>query len=161
VLPDGDAGVYSVIGYAFHDPSAEETVHVDRYGGRAVATYGYDDYPVLAKVVSQGVGLHEGRSFGVLNFWASAAFCVAIVFLCISGPLMWWRRRPGRRGGVPASVGAPRGRLPVRTTPVLAVGLVALGLFLPLFGLSLVAVLLLDQLLLRRVPRLRTWFDVA
>jgi uncharacterized iron-regulated membrane protein len=39
--------------------------------------------------------------------------------------------------------------------------MVALGLFLPLFGISLLAVLLLDQLVLRRVPALSRWFDTA
>ncbi len=160
-LPDGKKGVYSAIGYAFDDPSAERSVHVDRFGGEVVSTYGYDDYPVLAKVVSQGIGLHEGRSLGTLNFWASAAFCVAVMFMCVSGPLMWWRRRPRRQPGAQRAIGAPRGRLPVKATPVLAVGLLALGLFLPLFGASLVLVLVLDQVLLRRVPRLGDWFNVT
>ena len=39
-------------------------MHVDRYGGEVVSTYGFDDYPALAKVVSLGIGLHEGRSLG-------------------------------------------------------------------------------------------------
>lgn len=160
-LPDGDEGVYSAIGYAFDDPTAERTVHVDRFGGQVVSTYGYDDYPLLAKVVSQGIGLHEGRSLGLVNFWGSALACLAIVFMCLSGPLMWWRRRPRQRSGATRSVGAPRGRLPIKATPALLVGLVVLGLFLPLFGASLVVVLLLDQLVLRRVPRLATWFDRA
>jgi uncharacterized iron-regulated membrane protein len=161
VLPDGDEGVYSALGYAFHDPTAEKTVHVDRFGGQAVSTYGYDDYPLLAKVVSQGIGVHEGRSLGVLNFWAAALSCLTIVFMCISGPLMWWRRRPARRSGGPGSIGAPRGRLPIMATPALLIALVALGVFLPLFGISVVVVLLLDQVLLRRIPALHTWFDVA
>ncbi|MGD9958049.1 PepSY-associated TM helix domain-containing protein [Nocardioides sp.] len=160
-IPDGEQGVYSVIGYAFHDPTAERTVHVDQFGGQAVSTYGYDDYPALAKVVSQGIGVHEGRSFGVVNFWAAALACLAVVFMCVSGPLMWWRRRPARRAGVPASIGAPRGRLPLAATPALLVALVVLGLFLPLFGISVLAVLVLDQVLLRRVPAFRTWFDIA
>ena len=63
-LPAADDGVFSVIGYAFDAPSDERTVHVDRYGGEVVSTYGFDDYPALAKVVSQGIGLHEGRSLG-------------------------------------------------------------------------------------------------
>ena len=151
---DDDAGVYSVIGYAFDAPSDEKTVHVDRYGGEVVSTYGFDDYPVLAKVVSQGIGLHEGRSLGLWSFWGSALLCLAIVFMCLSGPLMWWRRRP-RKGG---AIGAPRGRMPIRATPVLAVLLVALGLVLPLFGVSLLVVLVLDQLVLRRVPALGRWF---
>ena len=70
---------------------------------------------------------------------------------------MWWRRRPSRAG----SMSAPRGRLPLRSSPPLVIGLVALGVFLPLFGLSVLAVLALDQLVVRRVPALAAWFDVA
>lgn len=154
---DDDGGVFSVIGYAFDAPSDERTVHVDRYGGQVVSTYGFEDYPTLAKVVAQGIGLHEGRSLGLWSFWGSALMCVAIIAACVTGPLMWWRRRP--RGA--ARLGAPRGRMPIRATPLLAVLIVALGVFLPLFGLSLLAVLVLDQLVLRRVPALASWFDVT
>jgi uncharacterized iron-regulated membrane protein len=70
---------------------------------------------------------------------------------------MWWRRRPSRAG----SMAAPRGLLPLRSSPTLVIGLVALGVFLPLFGLSVLAVLALDQLVVRRVPALTAWFDVA
>lgn len=149
-----DAGVYSVIGYAFDAPSDERTVHVDRYGGEVVSTYGFDDYPTLAKVVSQGIGLHEGRSLGLWSFWGSALMCLAIASMCVTGPLMWWRRRPRGR----SAIGAPRGRMAIRATPVLAVLLVGLGVFLPLFGISLLMVLVLDQLVLRRVPALGRWF---
>lgn len=155
--PTDPGGVFSVIGYAFDAPADERTVHVDRYGGDVISTYGYDDYPLLAKVVTQGIGLHEGRSLGLWSFWGAALMCVAIIFMCVSGPLMWWRRRPQRSG----VLGAPRGRMPVKATPVLAVLLVALGVFLPLFGLSLLTVLLLDQLVLRRVPALRRWFGAT
>ena len=159
-LPSTDLeepGVYSVIGYAFDAPSDERTVHVDRYGGQVVSTYGFEDYPVLAKVVSQGIGLHEGRTFGLWSFWGAALMCLAIMFMCVSGPLMWWRRRPRGAG----RIGAPRGRMPLRATPLLVVGVVALGVLLPLFGISLVLVLLLDQLVLRRVPALAGWFDAS
>ena len=148
-VPADDAGTFSAIGYAFDDPTDERTVHVDQYGGTVRSTYGYDDYPVLAQVVSQGIALHEGRSLGLANMAVSALFCVGVIALCLTGPLMWWRRRPrGRR------TGAPRGRMPLRTTPWLAAGVIALGVFLPLFGLSLLVVLLLDHLVLRRVGAL-------
>jgi uncharacterized iron-regulated membrane protein len=156
-LPADEAGVFSAIGYAFHDPGQEKTVHVDQFGGDVVSAYGYADYPTLAKTVAQGIALHEGRRLGTVNFWATFAFCLGVVFMCVTGPLMWWKRRP--KGA--DSIGAPRGRLPVRATPLLAVAVAALGAFLPLFGLTLLAVLLLDQLVLRRVPRLRRWFDAT
>jgi uncharacterized iron-regulated membrane protein len=153
-LPDGEDGVFSAIGYAFDAPSDERTVHVDRFGGQVVSTYGYDDYPLLAKVVSQGIGLHEGRSLGLVTFWASASMCVLVIASCVTGPLMWWRRR--RRG---AGLGAPRGRMPLTASPWLLVGLIALGIFLPFFGITLLVVLLLDRLVVRRVPALAGWFN--
>jgi uncharacterized iron-regulated membrane protein len=156
-LPSGDDGVFSVIGYAFDAPSDERTVHVDQYGGDVVSTYGFDDYPVLAQVVSHGIGLHEGRSFGAWSMVGTTLMCLAIIVSCVTGPLMWWRRRPARSG----SVGAPRGRLPLRTTPLLAAGVVALGILLPVFGISVLVVLLLDHLVVRRVPALAGWFDTA
>lgn len=155
--PDDATGVFSVIGYAFDAPSDEKTVHVGRYGGDVESTYGFEDYPQLAKVVAQGIGLHEGRSLGLWSFWGAALMCLATIFMCLTGPLMWWRRRP--RGT--DRLGAPRGRLPLAATPLLAVVLVALGLFLPLFGITALAALLLDQLLLRRVRALSQWFDTT
>ncbi|GAB3858979.1 PepSY domain-containing protein [Nocardioides maradonensis] len=157
VVPADKTGVYSVMGYAFHDPSAEGTVHVDQFTGEPVAQYGYGDYPALAKVVDQGIALHEGRRFGSANLVVSALFCLAVIFMCIAGPVMWWRRRPkGDR-----TMAAPRGRIDVRTGPVAVVGLALLAIGLPVFGVSLVAVLLVDQVLVRRVRPLRTFFNTV
>ena len=61
-------------------------MHVDRSTGAVVATYGFDDYPLLAKVVSQGIGLHEGRSLGLWSFWGAALMCAAVIFMCVTGP---------------------------------------------------------------------------
>ena len=157
VLPAGEDGVFSVIGDAFADPSRERTVHVDRFSGEVRSDYGFDDYPLVAKAVSQGIGFHEGRSLGLVSFWGAFLFCVAVLFMCVTGPLMWWRRRPARSG----SVGAPRGRMPVRATWWLVGALAVLGIVLPLFGVTLLAVLLIDQLVVRRVPRLRSAFDTV
>ncbi|WP_353951483.1 PepSY domain-containing protein [Knoellia sp. S7-12] len=156
-LPADDEGVFSAIGYAFNDPTKERTVHVDQYGGDVASTYGYDDYPGLAKVVSQGIALHEGRRFGTLNMVLTTLFCLAVIASCITGPLMWWRRRPRGSG----SVGAPRGRMPLAASPALAVGIVALGVFLPVMGVSLAIVLLLDRLVLSRLTATRRLFGAT
>ena len=153
---DTSYGVYSVLSYAFNSPGHESALHIDQFTGRPISEFGYDQYGALAKVVGQGIALHEGRRFGTVNMVVSGAFCVAVMFMCVAGPLMWWRRRPK---GV--AMGAPRGRLNIRTGPVAVVGLVALGVFLPLFGASLVAVLAIDHLVLRRVGPLREFFNVT
>lgn len=156
IPPADDTGVYSVLGYAFDSPGDEAALHIDQYSGKPVGRFGYEQYGTLAKVVGQGIALHEGRRFGVMNMMLSAAFCVAVIFMCAAGPLMWWRRRP--RGG---TLAAPRGRLTFRTGPVAVMGLGVLGVALPLFGASLVMVIVLDQLVLRRIPALSRFFDVA
>ena len=160
VYPDGEEGVFSVMGDQWNDPgnpafrdvSKEAVAHVDQYSGEVVATYTYDEYTPVAKVVSQAISLHEGRKFGGLNTIATTAFCLGVIFLCITGPLMWWIRRPKGAG-----LSAPRGRMPLRTSPWLLVGLVALCLVRPLFGLSVVLLLLFDTFVVRRSARLRQW----
>ena len=114
-----------------------------------VGRYGYADYSALAKVVSQGIALHEGRRFGTTNMVLTTIFCLAVIASCVTGPVMWWRRRPRGTG----TLGAPRGRMPLAATPALAVLVVALAVFLPVFGASLVLALVVDQLVLRRSRR--------
>ncbi len=150
VIPGDETGVFSAIGYAFNDPTAERTVHVDQFGGSVVSRYGYDDYGVLAKTVSHGIALHEGRHFGTLNMILTTVFCLAVIASCITGPLMWWRRRP--KGA--DNLGAPRGRMPIIGSPVLGAGIIALCLVLPVFGASVVLALVAEKLL-RRSARAR------
>lgn len=97
MYPEGEDGVFSVLADqwhdkanpAFNDVSYERTVHVDQYSGDVAGRYGYQDYTLAAKTVSQGIALHEGRRFGSFNTVATTAFCLGIIFLCVSGPLMW------------------------------------------------------------------------
>jgi uncharacterized iron-regulated membrane protein len=150
VIPGDETEVFSVIGYAFNDPTAERTVHVDQFGAVVVSQYGYDDYGALAKTVSHGIALHEGRHFGTLNMVLTTVFCLAVIASCITGPLMWWRRRPKGSG----SIGAPRGRMPIIASPVLGVAIVVLCLVLPVFGASVVLALIAEKVL-RRSERAR------
>ncbi len=164
VYPDGEEGVFSVLADQWNDKanpaatdvSKERVAHVDQYSGQVIGRYGYSEYSVAAKVVTQGIALHEGRRLGSFNLVASTAFCLGVIFLCVSGPLMWWKRRP-KDGGL----AAPRGRMPLRATPALAVVVVLLGIFLPLFGASLLVVLLLDRFVIRRVPALTKRFSTV
>jgi uncharacterized iron-regulated membrane protein len=157
LIPDGKEGVYSVMadswsvpdGPAFKDVSKEAVVHIDQYSGTILATYGYDKYSLTAKLVDQGVSIHEGRKLGVVTRISSTSFCLAILFLCVTGPIMWWKRRP-KAGGL----SAPRGRLPISDSPVIAITLIVLGVVLPLFGASLLVVLIFDKFLIRRIPSL-------
>jgi uncharacterized iron-regulated membrane protein len=163
-FPEGETGVYSVMGDQWHDNanpsfqdvSLEAAAHVDQYSGKVIATYGYWDYSAAAQVVSQGIAMHEGRRFGAFSSFISTMFCLGILFLCISSPIMWWRRRKGKSG-----LQAPAGKMPVYASWTLAAVLVVLGVVLPVFGISLVIVLLLDFLVIRRIPALKRAFNTV
>ena len=76
--------------------------------------------------------------------------CLMILLSSVSGLVIWWKRRPQGRLGVPPL----RHDLPTWKTGVLII--LALAIAFPLVGASLLAVWLLDRLLmiLRKTPPL-------
>ncbi|MGN9841184.1 PepSY-associated TM helix domain-containing protein [Nonomuraea sp. H19] len=148
LLPDGPTGVYTIVADPRRDPSDARTLHVDQYSGKVLVSYGWAEYGTMAKLVEQGVALHEGRRYGPANLVVMLGACLALITLVVTGVWMWWKRRPRGRAGAPAR---PTDR---RTAYGVMVIMALLGLLFPLAGVSMVAVLLLDWLVLRRVPAL-------
>ena len=164
VFPEGEKGVYSVIADqwmvkgnpAFSDVTQEAVVHIDQYSGEIVGRYSYKEYSALAKVVSNSIAIHEGRRFGVVSQIASTAFCVGVLFLCVTAPIMWWRRRKAGQG-----LAAPKGSISFKSHPWLVAGLIVLGVVLPLFGASLLLILLLDKFVIRKSKALTKFFNAS
>lgn len=157
LMPEGETGVYSVFTTTPNNPEEAEYTNIDQYSGKVLGSYGFGDYGVLAKGVEEGIALHEGRRFGAVNLLANLALCLGVLFMAITGPMMWWRRRP--KGG-PAEAGftAPRRtKDSIRMRGVLVI-MVIIGVLFPLGGISMVLVLLLDRFALRRIPRLARVF---
>jgi len=154
-LPQGDTGVFTLSADTMSgdlgSPTQDRTVHVDRYTGRVLAEAAYADYPLLAKAMAVGIALHQG-DMGLWNAWLNVLFCLAIVFLCASGIVMWWKRRPK---GSWRLVAPP----PPRDASLWKGGalvMCALALAFPLSGAVLLGVVLLDWLVVSRLPALRT-----
>lgn len=152
--PQGEAGVWTLgrnsMSYDSPDPTADRTVHVDQYTGRVLADVRYADYSAGAKAMAVGIALHEGQ-MGLWNLVLNAAFCLSTVFVCLSGIVLWWKRRP--QGAL--RLGAP----PLPADVPLAKGVVlmalALSMLFPLLGLTLLAVLALDLMLFSAIPPLK------
>jgi uncharacterized iron-regulated membrane protein len=68
----------------------------------------------------------------------------------------WWRRRQPGTLGAPPAAGAEGGRGAV----VVGSAVLVLGIWLPLFGASLAAVLVVERFVLRRVPALAAWLGL-
>ncbi|TQF74078.1 PepSY domain-containing protein [Rhodococcus spelaei] len=139
---------------------ATDSLAVDGASGQVTDVLRFSTWPLAAKLTSWGIQLHMGLQFGLLNQLALAALAVALVTVIVRGYLMWWRRRPTR--GSDWAVGRPPLRGALRQVrPALAIGLAAgaaaVGWFVPLLGLSLIAFLLVDVLVgLRARHRRRT-----
>ncbi|WP_282602156.1 PepSY domain-containing protein [Paracoccus sp. PARArs4] len=136
------------------DPFSDRTVHVDRYSGRVLADMRFADYPVAGQAMAAGIALH----MGTLGWWsviANTAFCLGVIFLCVSGAVMWWMRRPS---GSLRLVAPPMPHAMPMWRGAVVVGAV-IGLAFPLAGLTFAAVLILDRLVLSRMPALRHAFS--
>ncbi|APW41464.1 PepSY-associated TM helix domain-containing protein [Rhodoferax saidenbachensis] len=153
-LPQDANGVYTLsadtMSGDLKNPTHDRTVHVDRYTGRVLAEAAFADYSPVAKAMAVGIALHQG-DLGLWNALLNVAFCAGVAFLCVSGIVMWWKRRPagaGRLVAPPLSAGAPLWKSG-------AVVMLLVAVAFPLSGAVLLAVVLLDWLVIGRLPGFR------
>ncbi|MGV3608145.1 MAG: PepSY-associated TM helix domain-containing protein [Planctomycetaceae bacterium] len=128
---------------------------LDGETGKVLSQNGFREKHWIDKLVAIGIAAHEGQLFGWPNQVIGLLTVLGLLLLCFSGLVMWWRRRD------PGSLGA----LKEVARPRFAIGLLiivlALGIYLPLFGTSLILVVLLERFVLRRIPSLRNWLGLS
>jgi uncharacterized iron-regulated membrane protein len=126
----------------------ERFAFVDQYTAKPVGDFRYGQFGTMAQATDLGIALHEGRQFGLVNQLGALLGTLALLLSCATAVVMWRKRRP-------KGIGAPR-RAPNRK---LGAGVVAitfgLGIFMPLLGISILALLVLDFVIVRRVGPLR------
>ena len=146
--PAGRTGVYTAAIYPA-DLQYERTIHIDQYSGERLVDIAFADYPATGKAIEWGINLHKGQEWGPLSQILMLLAAVTVVAMSLSAVVMWWKRRPAGRIGVPP---APRERR-------IYIGLWAIaalfGVLFPLTGITILAMILLDQLVIRFVPPLR------
>ena len=113
----------------------------------------FDDYNFFGKFMAASIALH----MGTLGWWsvlANVVFCLAVIFICVSGCVMWWKRRPSEaRGLVPP---AQKIKLPVWWA--MAIPLLVVAVLFPTAIIAIAVIWLLDTALLSRIPALSRWF---
>ncbi|WP_417434827.1 PepSY-associated TM helix domain-containing protein [Hoeflea sp.] len=152
-VPSGETGVYTFsrdsMSTDSSDPTSDRTVHVDRYTGNILADVRFEDYSWAGKAMAVGVALHMG-TMGLWSVLANTLICTSVLFLCISGVVMWWKRRAqGLRLSAPP---LPRD-MPLWQGATLVA--LAVSMAFPMAGLTLLAVMALDALVVSRIPRLK------
>jgi uncharacterized iron-regulated membrane protein len=153
-LPADETGVWTIS----HDTmsndggfaTGDRTLHLDQYTGKVLADVRYADYSPYAKMMAWGIALHEG-DMGNWNLVLNTLFCLSVVFIAVSGLVMWWKRRPAGA----FRLAAP----PLPADLPLWKGAVLVGLFValafPLVGITLVVVIAIDLLVLSWMPAVK------
>lgn len=145
--PSDEDGVYTVMADSMNQdntsPLKDRTLHIDQYSGKVLADIPYAVYPLGGKAMAWGIALHEA-GMGLWNLVFNTVYCLFIIFICLSGVVMWWKRRPAKAFGSP---------LYVRNTRIPAAALVAAAVLcvaLPLSGLAVAVFAAIDFLLPKR-----------
>ncbi len=129
-------------------------LEMDPATGEIKSRADFADRHVVDRVVGTGIALHEGRLFGWPNQLIGLLTAMGLVLLSVSSVVLWWRRR------TPGVLGAPRVLVPAGLSRGALALTVAFGVYLPFFGASLVLVLIVERLVLRRIPRIRDWLGL-
>ncbi|WP_064743042.1 PepSY-associated TM helix domain-containing protein [Pseudonocardia spinosispora] len=122
-------------------PLRQDAVAVDPATGAVVDTVRWRDWPFMAKAAEVGISAHMGILFGVANQVLLVVLALGIIGVVLWGYRMWWLRRPTAGGR-----GAPGGtqRPGMASIAIVGAAAIALGVFFPVLGASLVLFLVGD-----------------
>ena len=156
-LPQGETGVWTLsqdsMSYDMTSPTADRTVHIDRYSGKVLADIHYDDYNAFGKFMAAGIAIH----MGTLGWWsvlANVLFCLFVVIISVSGYVMWWQRRP-RSTSESIGLNPPaRGQQFSIWWPI-AIPLLIVAIIFPTAIIAILVIALLDFLVISRVAFLQ------
>ncbi len=155
VLPPRSTGAPWSIASDAADRPLRSDLKIDGATGRLLSRTDFADRHWIDRAIGYGVAGHEGALFGIANQILGTLTALFLIILASSGAVMWWRRRPVGLLGAPIRLSRPR------IGAGLVALMVALGMYLPLFGVTLIGVLLLETLVLRRLPATGRWLGIS
>lgn len=130
------------------------SITYDMATGHETLREGFADRHVIDRVVDYGIAWHEGQLFGWVNQLIGVLTAIGLIFVTVSGFVLWRRRKPDNILGAP-----PPARMPVRMGGVIVI-LLVLAALLPLLAASLAVVWLFERLALAYLPRLARWLGI-
>ena len=152
--PAGETGVYTAAIYP-ENLEYERTLHINQYTGERLVDTAFADYPATGKLIEWSINVHKGQEWGLFNQLLMLSTCFLVITMSVTGVVMWWKRRPKGRIGVPP---APREtRIYIGLWAIAAV----FGVLFPLTGLTILAMIVIDQFILHARPLVRRLFAFA
>jgi uncharacterized iron-regulated membrane protein len=128
---------------------------LDSKTGEITERKDFSQKPLLDRIIGTGIAAHEGQLFGWLNQFLGVFTTLGVITVAVSSIVMWWGRRPE------GTIGAPR-KINTRPVPIaLSLVILIFGILLPLLGMSLILILLLELLVLRRIKPVRNFLGLS
>lgn len=118
------------------------TLTFARDDGRLLDTADFADKHPIDQAVGIGLAVHEGALFGILNQIIGLLTAFGLILLSVSAFVMWRKRAPVGVLGAPPSI--PHARIGFGLGAII----IGLAIFLPVLGLSLVLIALVERIIL-------------
>ena len=138
ILPPRNGGDWAIASDAA-DRTVRTRLTADGASGRITSRRDFAQRHWIDRAVGYGISIHEGAYLGLANQIAATIVTALLVTLSVSGAVIWWRRRKPGELGAPLPLSRPRYGM------VLVAAIGALGIAMPLFGTTLVLVLLVER----------------
>ncbi len=132
--PPGEPGRPWLVSAAVTNSRDAHVVYVDPQDGTVLLDARSRDFGVGARTFEWGLYTHMGQQYGEPNRLLMLAGAIGTLVLCITAPVLWWKRRGSRRFA-PVPVADPA------TSRRVAAVMLIVGLVLPLTGLTMLAAL--------------------
>jgi uncharacterized iron-regulated membrane protein len=132
------------------------TIQIDGQSGAILKRRPFESGSRYDRVVGIAIAAHEGQLFGWVNQLLGVVTALGLILMSVSAGMMWWKRRPQGKLGAPSlSQNAPRLAIG------LGIGIVVMGCLLPTLGASLLFLLALEKLVLRKIPSCQRWLGLT
>ncbi len=132
-----------------------DVVQADPQTGTVVGRQNFNQTMLLDRIVGVGIATHEGQLFGFANQILGLITAVGLITLSVSAVVLWWRRRHVGVLGAPLPIERPR------WSWALVAAVLALAIYLPELGISLVVTFLAERFILSRIPATQRWLGLS
>lgn len=128
-LPASRGAPYLVTALTIRADDAR-AITIDAGTGALMQDMDWRQFGMGAKTVEWGIATHQGQQYGEANRLLMLAGCLCLLALCLTAPILWWKRRCATPPPAPPG-----------TARMVAGLMLVLGLLFPLTGLSMLTAL--------------------
>lgn len=115
---------------------------------------GFAEKKLIDRAIGVGIAAHEGYLFGWFNLVLGVLTCAGLILISVSGFILWRKRKPDSVLGAPPP-------MPTRVGFAVVAITIGLAIFLPLLAISLVVLLIIEFVLLRRIRGISQWLGLS